>query len=67
MKTAKRAFENLGIKEQKEYMQGAEAAVRIIDRLEPKLSSTKSAMSVSFANRFCWYCRRCERCFVFAG
>lgn len=47
MKTAKRAFENLGIKEQKEYMQGAEAAVRIIDRLEPKLSSTKSAMSVS--------------------
>ena len=39
MKTAKRAFENLGIKEQKEYMQGAEAAVRIIDRLEPIMVS----------------------------
>ena len=47
MQTAKRAFENLGTKEQKEYMQGAEAAIRIIDRLEPKLSNTKSAMSVS--------------------
>ena len=33
MQTAKRAFENLGTKEQKDYMQGAEAAIRIIYRM----------------------------------
>lgn len=46
MLTAKRAFESLGAKEQKEYLLGAEAAIRIIDRLEPKLSSSNSPMEV---------------------
>lgn len=47
MITARNAFMSLESFEQEAYMQGAEAAVRIIDRLEPKLSSQTSPMAVS--------------------
>lgn len=47
MQTAQKAFNGLGEKEKNDYILGAEAAVKIIDRLEPKLSSSKSAMAIS--------------------
>lgn len=37
MSTARNAFNNLTMEEQRDYILGAEAAVRIVDRLEPKL------------------------------
>lgn len=46
MKTARNAFDKLPVHEQIKYMKGAEAAVRIIDRLEPKLSKTSSPMAI---------------------
>lgn len=47
MKTAKSAFNSLPESEKKKYRQGAEAAIRIVDRLEPKLSQTTSPMVIS--------------------
>lgn len=46
MSTARNAFNNLTITEQHDYLQGAEAAVRIVDRLEPKLSNIKTDMRI---------------------
>lgn len=46
MQTAKNAFLGLTIEEQNNYILGAEAAVRIIDRLEPKLSDPVSEMEI---------------------
>lgn len=46
VKTAKMAFEKLPFEEQTNYFKGAEAAVKIIDRLEPKLSAASTPMSI---------------------
>lgn len=46
MNTAKAAFSMLSPSEKQEYMLGAEAAVRIIDRLEPRLSDIKNEMLI---------------------
>lgn len=47
MKTARSAFELLSASEQKKYLQGAEAAIRIVDRLEPNLSNERAALAIS--------------------
>lgn len=46
MSTARNAFNNLTMEEQRDYILGAEAAVRIVDRLEPKLSNQKNDMLI---------------------
>lgn len=46
MHTARTAFENLPETEQNKYILGAKAAIRIIDRLEPKLAMTTTPMSI---------------------
>lgn len=46
MTIAKRAYDSLSPKEQKEYILGAKAAIKIVDRLEPKLADTSMPMAV---------------------
>lgn len=46
MATARNAFLGLSEDEKKKYIQGAEAAVRIIDRLEPQLAKASSSMDI---------------------
>lgn len=46
LETARKAFELLASEDKENYLKGAMAAVRIIDRLEPKLSNGSSDMSV---------------------
>ncbi len=45
--TAKNAFEGFSDSEKKNYIDGAKAAVKIINRLEPKLSQTTSTMNIT--------------------
>ncbi len=47
MNTARNAFEHLPNEHKMRYMQGAEAAVRIVDRLEPQLSKISTPMAIS--------------------
>lgn len=47
MTTANRAFYNLMQEEKNRYLQGAEAAIRIIDRLEPQLANETSPMTIA--------------------
>lgn len=46
MKTARDAFSKLQYGQQSKYIKGAEAAIRIIDRLEPKLSKMSTPMAI---------------------
>lgn len=46
MQTARHAYDNLPLEEQAKYMQGGMAAIRIIDRLEPKLSQASAPMDI---------------------
>ena len=47
MKTARNAFEKMSNSEQKKYIEGARAAIKIIDRLEPMLSQKNTSMTIS--------------------
>lgn len=47
MTTARLAFASLTEQEQIKYLKGAEAAVRIVDRLEPNLSNERAALAIS--------------------
>lgn len=47
MITARNAFYMLSREEQRNYLLGADAAVRIVDRLEPKLSDVKTKMTIA--------------------
>ena len=46
LNTARNSFNKLSDDEQREYLLGAEAAVKIIDRLEPKLSNDKDDLQI---------------------
>ena len=47
LETAKRSFFNLSKEEQDRYIKGAQAAIKIIDRFEPKLSNDDSNLYLS--------------------